>query len=212
MASSDHPARAIFADLRDVLEEAKRLGFLGPGPTEEHVRRALDLAEAVPAGPRRALDLGSGGGVPGLPLALLWPGSEWVLLEASTKRASFLVEAVGRLGLSGRVGVVAERAERAGRSPGLRGTFDLVVARGFAAPAVTAECGSPFLVPGGVLVVAEPPGGDPSRWDSDGLKELGLVAGGATRVPTAYQVLLQRQPCPGRYPRRVGIPAKRPIW
>lgn len=212
MASPDRPLQTIFADLHDVLEEAKKLGFLGPGPTAEHVRRALDLADAAPACPKRALDLGSGGGVPGLPLALLWPGSAWVLLEASTKRASFLEEAVHALGLSRRVTVVADRAERAGRSQGLRGAFELVVARGFAGPSVTAECGSPFLVQGGALVVAEPPGGEPSRWDPEGLRELELVAGTALRSPTACQVLLQDRSCPARYPRRVGIPAKRPIW
>lgn len=212
MTSPDHPAQAIFADLQDVLRESKKLGFLGPGPAVDHVRRALDLAEAVPSPPQRALDLGSGGGVPGLPLALLWPGSEWVLLEASTKRAGFLDEAVSGLGLSSRVTVVAQRAEEAGRSVELRGAFELVVARGFAGPAVTAECGSPFLGQGGALVVAEPPGGEPSRWSLEGLEELGLVVGPALRSPTACQVLFQARVCPSRYPRRVGIPAKRPIW
>ena len=212
MAPPDRAGRAILAELEGVLGRAQGLGFLGPGPVEQHVTRALDLGRAVPGTPSRALDLGSGGGIPGLPLALMWPGSRWVLLDGSLKRASFLEEAVEQLGLSDRMTVVAQRAEAAGRSPVLRGAFDLVVARGFAGPAVTAECGSPFLRRGGWLVVAEPPGGEPSRWDRAGLHRLGLDAGPALRSPTACQVLVQVDQCPDRYPRRVGIPAKRPLW
>ena len=135
---------------------AQQRGFIGPGPIGSHIDRALDLAEAMaaPAGP--ALDLGSGAGLPGLPLALAWPDTTWTLLDASTTRGDFLREAVARLGLSERVDVVTERAETAGHGAG-RGRYALVVARSFAAPAVTAECGSPFLCTGGRLVVAEPP-------------------------------------------------------
>jgi len=202
---------AISATLHETLSEARDLGFLGPGPIDEHVRRALDLAVATDEAPARALDLGSGGGVPGLPLMLLWPLSRWVLLEAGRRRAAFLKEALAALDLVDRAEVVPERAETAARSQ-LRGTFDLVVARGFAGPAVTAECGSAFLRPGGRMIVAEPPGGAPSRWDPAGLGELGMVIGTAFHSPTASQVLLQEHACPDRYPRRVGVPAKRPLW
>ena len=133
-------------ELESVLLTAQERGFVGPGPIETHIDRALDLADAirVPIGP--ALDLGSGGGLPGLPLALAWPETMWFLLEGSTKRARFLLEAAGQLGLSDRVTVVAERAEDAGHGR-LRGRCNLVVARSFGAPAVTAECGAPFLEP-----------------------------------------------------------------
>lgn len=202
---------AIQNALAGVLPEAQEQGFLGPGPVEEHVIRALDLARAVPEAPGDAIDLGSGGGVPGLPLALLWPHSTWVLLDGSTKRVRFLRHAVGSLGLAGRVRAVEARAEEAART-GLRGTFDLAVARGFAGPAVTAECGAAFLKAGGLMVVAEPPGGAPGRWEVAGLAELGMRVGDSLRSPTACQVLHQERVCPDRYPRRVGIPAKRPLW
>lgn len=201
----------ILAALRGMLGDAQEQGFLGPGSVEDHVMRALDLARAVPDPPRLAIDLGSGGGVPGLPLALLWPGSTWVLLDGSTKRVRFLSQAVDRLGLAGRVRAVESRAETAARTE-LRGTFDLAVARGFAGPAVTAECGAGFLRPGGLMVVAEPPGGAPERWEKAGLAELGMRIGESVASPTACQVLHQERPCPERYPRRVGIPAKRPLW
>jgi len=203
--------QAILTGLAEVLGRVRELGYLGPGPIEDHVTRALDLAAAVGNGPEKALDLGSGGGVPALPLILLWPESTWVLLEASTRRSDFLEQALAVLGLSDRATVRTERAEAAGRSP-MRGEFDLVVARGFGGPAVTAECGSPFLRPGGRLVVAEPPGGAPSRWEVAGLGLLGLTLGPGVTSPTACQVLLQETPCPERYPRRVGVPGKRPLW
>jgi 16S rRNA (guanine527-N7)-methyltransferase len=197
-----------------VLTRARSLGFLGPGPVEPHVDRALDLAAAVPDPPGKALDLGSGAGVPGFPLALAWPASEWVLLDGSVKRCAFLESAASDLGLAERVQVVAMRAEDAARTD-FRGGFDLVVARSFAAPAVTAECGSPFLKTGGHLVVAEPPGGAPDRWDPAGLARLGLEVRpdpGTAGAATSYQLLLQVSPCPERYPRRVGVPTKRPLF
>jgi 16S rRNA (guanine527-N7)-methyltransferase len=199
-----------FGALLAVLEQARALGFLGPGPVEAHVERALDGVDLVPAAAARALDLGSGGGVPGLPLALARPELHWVLLDGSVKRAEFLRAAVDELGLAGRVEVRAARAEEAGREPGWRGAFDLVTARSFGPPAVTAECGAPFLEVGGTLLVAEPPEATGERWPADRLGEFGLQPVEAVTVPSAFQRLRQIRPCPDRYPRRVGIPAKRP--
>jgi 16S rRNA (guanine527-N7)-methyltransferase len=194
-----------------VLGDAQDAGFLGPGPVGDHVSRALDLGRGAARPPARAVDLGSGGGVPGLPLALAWPASSWVLLDGSTRRAEFLAAAVARLDLADRISVRAERAEVAGRSD-LRGMADLVVARSFGPPAVTAECAAPLLAVGGALLVAEPPGGSPTRWSEPGLAELGLSRGPSASEPTAYQVLWQSASCPGRFPRRVGIPEKRPLF
>lgn len=193
------------------MAEAQHLGFLGPGPITTHIERAVDLAAAFDVPREQALDLGSGAGVPGLPLALLWADTRWVLLDGSVTRASFLERAVNELQIGERVAVLGSRAEETARGE-LRGSFDLVVARSFAGPAVTAECGSPFLKVGGLLVVAEPPGGDPGRWDPAGLAKLGLELGMARSRPTAFQALVQVSPCPERYPRRVGVPAKRPLF
>lgn len=163
--------------------------------------------------PRRAADLGSGGGVPGLPLALHFSGCAWVLVEVAARRAAFLRRAVEQLDLGARVTVVEERAEAVGRQAGYRGGFDLVVARSFGPPAVVAECAAPLLVVGGGAVISEPPGGVPERWPAAGLAELGLVAVPPGRVagPT-FQVLRQAAPCPDRYPRRVGVATKRPLF
>lgn len=195
------------------MERSRELGFLGPGPIDPHIRRALDTLPLLPVAARRALDLGSGGGLPGLPLALARPDTQWVLLDGSVTRTEFLLLAAAELGLGpDRLEVVTSRAEEAGRRPDLRGSFDVVVARSFGAPAVTAECAAPFLVPGGRLVVAEPPGGSADRWPAEGLGVLGLRPLDAVTVPSAFQVLVQEGPCPERFPRRTGIPAKRPLF
>ena len=209
-----------------MLEEARSLGFLGRGPISDHLRHARGFQEAVESSgpvPARAVDLGSGGGVPGLALALAWPTSRWSLVEASQRRSAFLVGAVAELGLEARVEVVAERAESVGRDQTTRGQADLVVARGFGPPAVVAECAAPLLCVGGRLVVSEPPpgtvkSGPSARWPRAGLAPLGLEpVEGEERPPEAdtaggFQVLRQVSPCPSRYPRRTGIPAKRPLY
>jgi 16S rRNA (guanine527-N7)-methyltransferase len=149
--------------------------------------------------------------LPGLPLAVVWPNTHWILLDAGANRTAFLRRAVGRLELSDRVEVVHQRAEEAGRG-NLRGSAESVLARSFGAPGVTAECAAPLLRVGGTLVVAEPPGGDIARWNVAGLALLGMKLGHAITAPTACQIVLQEAPCPSRFPRRTGVPAKRPLF
>lgn len=203
---------ALDAGVAAALSEARDLGFLGPGPVEEHVRHSLAFARLVDPSPTKAVDLGSGGGLPGLVLALYWPSSSWVLVDGNRRRSEFLVSAVSALGVSDRVEVRRQRAEESGRDPALRAAADLVTARSFGPPAVTAECAAPLLVVGGILVVAEPPGGNPDRWPDEPLGQLGLEGDGAITEPAAFQRLRQRELCPERFPRRVGIPAKRPLF
>ncbi len=199
--------------LRAVLEEARDLGFLGPGPVGEHVVHARGFAEAVDASPERVLDLGSGGGLPGLVLAMAWPESRLVLLDSNERRTDFLRWAVDSLGVAERVAVRRDRAEHLGRQPEWRRSMDLVVARSFGPPAVTAECAAPLLAVGGRLVVSEPPDARPHRWPAAGLDPLGLAPEASVqRLGHRYQVLTQERPCSDRFPRRPGLPAKRPLF
>jgi 16S rRNA (guanine527-N7)-methyltransferase len=204
--------------LIEVLERSRGLGFLGPGSVRVHVDHAAGFAAGIGPTPAQFLDLGSGGGVPGLVLARRWPESRAVLLDARERRCRFLREAVRDLDLAERVIVVWARAEEAGHRDYLRGAFDLVVARGFGPPAVTAECGAPFLRVGGTLAVSEPPDGDSgappdaSRWAAPGLARLGLAVGWSWSDGFRYQALEQVEPCPERYARNPGVPAKRPLF
>lgn len=209
------------AALDAVLERSRSLGYLGPGSVRVQADHARGFAAGLTEPPRRFLDLGSGGGVPGLVLALHWSDSRAVLLDASARRCAFLTEAAEELGFGSRVTVVRSRAEEAGRRDGLRGEFDAVVARSFGPPAVTAECAAPFLVVGGHLVVSEPPGDDdeapggspPSpRWPAEGLARVGLAPATAWTEPFHYRSFVLERPCPEEFPRRDGVPAKRPLF
>jgi 16S rRNA (guanine527-N7)-methyltransferase len=231
--------------LQEVLIAARDAGFLGPGPIERHLRHArgfVDLGRmgAEPEGESpRILDLGSGGGLPGLVVAGAWPEASVVLLEANERRSQFLERAVVACGLQGRVSVAHQRAEIAGRDPSYRAAFDGVVVRSFGPPAVVAECASPLLRPGGWLVVSEPPGEDSAaglgadsgtdgadnevklqraiteeigRWPADKLEPLGLEPVKSVRTEFGYQILRQVRLCPDQFPRRNGVPSKKPLF
>ncbi|MGH9047762.1 MAG: RsmG family class I SAM-dependent methyltransferase [Acidimicrobiales bacterium] len=158
------------------------------------------------------VDLGSGGGVPGLVLASVWPEATLRLVEGSATRAAWLKQYVGDCGWSDRVKVVGERAELAGRYVSLRGQAAAVVARAFGRSSDTAEGGAPFLRQGGALVVSEPPRPPVTpRWPAEGLAELGLRQDLELRLG-GFAVFRQCDVCPGRYPRRVGVPRKRPLF
>jgi 16S rRNA (guanine527-N7)-methyltransferase len=198
--------------LIEILFEARSWGFLGPGPVEPHIAHALGFAAAFDAAPSRLADLGSGGGVPGLVLAELWPEAEVVLIDAHERRTEFLRRVVPQLERSTPLTVVRERAEVLGRDSTHRGSFDAVVARGFGPPAATAECAAPLLRVQGRLVVSEPPE-DIGRWDAERLALLGLWLRPAVEGPAGrFQGLDQVSPCPSKYPRSVGKPAKRPLF
>lgn len=202
-------------ELMAVLEEARDLGLLGPGPLEPQRVHSSNLAAAIGPFGGRFLDLGSGSGLPGLVLAAAWPTATGVLLDAQRRRCEFLSRAVARLGLDARLRVVCGRAEALARSDALRGQFDLVVARSFGAPSTTAECAVGFLRPGGALVVTEPPEDamPTSRWDPAGMQKLGFGEIEAIRRTKtgAMRAVLERGP-DDRWPRRDGVPAKRPLW
>lgn len=197
-------------ELLGVLDRARRLGVLGPGPVQDHVdhsRLFVDALVDLPAG-ALVVDLGSGGGIPGLVVAEQRPDLRVALLESMERRTALLVEAVARLGWIDRVEVVHARSESVGRSRKWRGRADAVTARSFGPPATTAECAAPLLAVGGVLVVSEPPDGS-DRWPVEGLEPLGLVAMAGPRGVRRFR---QAHPCPDAFPRRVGVPAKRPLF
>jgi 16S rRNA (guanine527-N7)-methyltransferase len=199
-----------------VLEDARGRGYHGPEPVDRHLAHSASLADAIGAFDGAFLDLGSGGGVPGLVLALRWPRARGILLESQRQRCVFLEDAVTRLGVDARIEVRCGRAETLARAPELRGTLDLVVARSFGRPAVTAECAVGFLRAGGRLVVSEPPEGTTdldTRWPAAALAVLGLGAAVPVRVGDAGAVVMAALgPPDDRWPRRDGRPTKSPRW
>lgn len=205
-----------------VLAEARTLGFLGPGPIDRHVAQAEVFAEVVgellaargPGVPTlQALDLGSGGGLPGLLLAWRFPDVRWALLDVQRRRTSFLTHAVAELGWAGRVTVVRREASEAGRDPELRGRCTVVTARSFGPPARTAECGAAFLDQDGRLLVADPPETAPERWPSGGLAVLGLQDQGLRQSAVgSVRILGRAQQLDDRFPRSRRKMEQQPLW
>ena len=201
------------------LERSSDRNFLGRMPVAEQIDHALGFVSAVETVlggiPTSVADLGSGGGVPGLVLLSCWPGCRVLLLDGNQRRIEFLAAQTDSWAGSRRVELVRGRAEEVARDDRMRGQFEVVTARSFGPPAVTAECGAPLLGLGGVMVVSEPPGeADGGRWPDGGLSQVGLTRSSRVRFDDrfGYQVLLKSSETPERYPRRVGIPAKRPLF
>lgn len=197
--------------LSAVLEDAKRLGHLGPDPVDRHIEHALAWSKALTPGP--FLDLGSGGGVPGLVLAELWPGVPFWLLDSQLRRTAWLRTATARLELSDRATILEGRAEDFAHDPALREQFALITSRAFGSPSATAECASGLLTVGGHLTVSEPPDPEPGRWPEPDLVKLGLTM--SRRVvhgTSSFVILTKTSLLPSTFPRRRNLPSRDPLW
>lgn len=203
--------------LEGALRESREWGFLGPGDIEPHVEHSLGFArawESVRTGPPDVLvDLGSGGGIPGLVLADLWRTTTR-LVDSMVRRTQFLKRVAREAGAPPGIFVTCARVEDLARTPPWEYGANLVTARSFAPPAVVAECAARLLAPGGLLIVSEPPvtDHDPARWPADGLRALGLEPIGRPTEPFAFQVLERTGEVDARYPRQSGVPRKRPLF
>lgn len=167
---------------------------------------------------RRLIDVGSGAGFPGVPLKLLFPDLQLTLAESVAKKARFLESLVEALGLTG-VTVIAERAETLGQDPQHREAYDWAVARAVAPLPILAELLLPFCRLGGrVLAQKGAAAAEEVAAAANALRVLG--GGNVTPVPVPltadadahHLVIIEKiAPTPPAYPRRPGIPAKRPL-
>jgi 16S rRNA (guanine527-N7)-methyltransferase len=159
--------------LIETLREAQRLGFFGDRPVEEavtHAHQFVDPLRSIPSG-GRIVDLGSGGGLPGLVVAAELGDHQIVLLDRRQKRTDFLSRGVSRLGFS-HVEVWCRDASDVAASvcSGDLPVFAAVTARGFGPPIHTLRIASRCLGDTGRVVISEPPAGN--RWPPDLLSEL----------------------------------------
>ncbi len=193
-------------------------------PHEVAARHFLDSLSVARVIPNEALaggsllDVGSGAGFPGLPLKIAWPGLSVTLLESVGKKTAFLRHVVEVLGLDG-VEVENGRAETLAHEPRLRESFDVVVSRAVAHMAALAELTLPFCKTGGILVAQKKAGIDDELREAE--RAIALLGGSLERIEVVDDVdpddprwlvaLRKNAPSPDRYPRRPGIPAKRPL-
>jgi 16S rRNA (guanine527-N7)-methyltransferase len=176
---------------------------------ERNVVQAEELLEV--AGPEigsRVIDIGSGGGVPGLVMAILRPDLRMTLLDADRRKSSFLIHIAGLLELPS-VHVVAARAEDAARQDRMREAFDLAVSRATAPPAVLCELTLPFLRVGGTLSALV---SDARAAISACTAAASACGGGLPEAPSDGILRVRKiSPTPDRYPRRAGTPGRHPI-
>lgn len=156
-----------------VLDGIRERGAIGESSLDAAVTHAEQYVRHIPADARRLADLGSGGGLPGLVIAVRRPDLALVLVERRTQRADLLRRAVLSLELGDRVSVQATDVKVLADDHA--GTFDVVTARSFAAPRVTARWASKLLRSAGLLIVSEPPVDQPDRWSDATLEQFELI-------------------------------------
>lgn len=191
-------------------------------PREIRIRHFLDSLACVTATGnltgRSLIDIGSGAGFPGLPLKILFPDLILTLVDSVAKKGRFLEIVVAELGLRN-VSVLVERAEVLGQDPALRERFDWAVGRAVAELRVLVEYLLPLCRIGGHVLSQK---GDSAIEEVEDAANASAMLGGGKPiissiqlpdiVGTRYLIVIPKvNPTEGRYPRRAGIPAKRPL-
>jgi 16S rRNA (guanine527-N7)-methyltransferase len=174
--------------------------------------------QAGRASPLRCIDVGSGAGFPGLPLKIYCPRMHMVLLEATGKKVDFLSHVSARLGLSD-VLTLKGRAEEVAHDSAHREEYDVVVARAVADLPVLAEYTLPFCALGGLVIAQK---GASAQEEAQAAEYAISVLGGRMQQVVPVELLGLAEPrylvviekvarTPAQYPRRPGMPAKRPL-
>ena len=208
--------------LEQAYAEAIQLGFLGPREHERLWERHLDDAFGLaairePKPGEHWADLGSGAGLPGLPLAVAHRSTSFTMIDAQRRRLDWVESTAARLGLTN-VAVVHARLEDYGRSSA-RESFDVATARALGPLPVVAELGVPLLTVGGQLLV---PRGQPERDELEQAviagKLLGARIEGVVPNPSSpidrvgFVVIMAKIAATSpRFPRRSGMPARTPL-
>jgi 16S rRNA (guanine527-N7)-methyltransferase len=191
-------------------------------PESIEMRHFLDSLSVVLAGlvlsGQRVIDVGTGAGFPGLPLRLVYPAIDLTLMEATTKKTKFLEHIAALLNLNN-VHILNARAEEAGQEVAHREKFDVVLARAVAQLPVLGEYMLPLCKVGGRCIALK---GETAAAETQRAENALRILGGQLEkiipvelpkvVETHYLVVIQKTAAtPPQYPRRAGIPAKRPL-
>lgn len=178
---------------------------------EAHIDEAFHLLAVPWEGVAKVVDIGSGGGLPAIPLALRLPNVEFSLVEANARKCAFLMHLAATLPLPN-IRVLLGRAEDLARLPELRESFDRAISRAVAQPPVLLELALPFVRTGGDLFAQV------AELDPDSLAGVARLLGGGTpklrHGPRERDFLLavdKVAPTPPDYPRRTGVPNRKPL-
>ncbi len=184
------------------------------GPATDLVEDSLVLLDHLGSG-HKLVDVGSGGGLPGLPLKLARPDLAVTLVEADQAKAAFLVQACAKLRL-GDVEVLARRAEEVGHDPTYREAFDVAVARALAPMPVLVELCLPLVRVGGRLL-AQKTDKEELEAAEHAIEMLGGSIESVQPAPSAARrsgtivAVAKIRPTPDAYPRRPGVPGRKPL-
>lgn len=184
------------------------------GPAKELVDDSLVLLEHLGEA-KSVVDVGSGGGLPGLPLKILRPDLRLTLVESDQAKAAFLVRACAMLGLND-VQVLARRAEDVGQDAQFREAFDVAVARALAPMPVLVELCLPLVRVGGRLLAQKTEHQDVER-AANAIETLGGALNNVVAAPSHARragtvVIIDKvRGTPATYPRRPGVPARKPL-
>lgn len=204
------------AQLQRYLDELYRFNErinLTTVPVDQAWQRHILESEALltvlhPVREARVVDIGSGAGVPGIPLAILDDGLDITLVESDARRCGFLVHVSGLLGLR-TVAVVQRRAEDYAHDPSARESFDHAVSRASAPPVALCELALPMVRVGGTVAMLVADAESVARRCREASRQCG---GGAPRTAGDSVVVIDKQrPSPSAFPRRSGVPARRPL-
>jgi 16S rRNA (guanine527-N7)-methyltransferase len=165
----------------------------------EHVERSLEAVPVVARYEGSIVDVGSGGGSPGIPLAAAFPDREVTLLEAQERKAAELVRLAREFP---NVKVIRGRAEEQATD-----WYEVAVARALAPPPVAAEWCLPLVAPGGAVVLCVGPSAD-----ADHVQRVAdRVGGGEVSEEPGLLVIPKVAHTPKGFPRRPGVAKKRPL-
>jgi 16S rRNA (guanine527-N7)-methyltransferase len=212
----------VLQELEAAYRDAVRLGFLGPREEarlrERHLDDAMGLAVIrPPVAGERWVDLGSGAGLPGLPLACVYPETSFTLVDAQRRRLDWVAATAAKLHVDN-VTVVHARLEEFGHGSD-RESFDVATARAVGPLPVVAELGLPLLRVGGGLLV---PRGRPAAAElaraADACRQLGGRVDDVVPNPSSpidrvgFVVIMAKIAATSpRFPRRSGVPARTPL-
>ena len=186
---------------------------------QKHFVDSLSIVKGMDmSGAKKVIDIGTGAGFPGIPLKIIYPHLEVVLLDSLNKRIKFLNEVINSLGLSN-ITAIHGRAEDFAKKPEYRECFDVCVSRAVANLSSLSEYCIPYVKPGGMFVSYK---SGVVEEELEQAKKAIFLLGGEKKdvvrftlpdsdIDRALVMIQKAKTTPKKYPRKAGMPSKEPL-